>query len=179
MKGLSKREVFMLMSLLLILSLAAYYQFYLKDILTEYAFISEERSDTINQINDAKVKQKGIDISEQKIMEIRRDLGEYDGTPLESFDRPVILRMLNTAVCPYVSDCSIAFSSGYRDEVTHHIYTVDLTFATTKNGFYTVLENLKKESLVNRVIETTLRLVGQETQTFQAGIAVEIMVVYE
>lgn len=175
MKGLSKREAGLLAVLFVVLVLAGYYNFFLKGYLEKNSLLTTQISDAKTAISDSKVLLSAIVLMDKKIEELTTDIEEYTDELLPGLDRPEIIRVLDAAAYPYLSDSTITFNLSQKELGTNSVYTVVMSFKTTKANYITILENLRNANLVNRVITSSLNVDNPDTNECSAMILLEIL----
>lgn len=175
MKGLSKREAGLLAILFLVLTLAGYYNFFLKGYIEKNSFLTTQISDAKTAISDSKVVLGAIGLIDKKIEELAISIGEYTNGLLPGLDRPEIIRILDANVYPYLNNSTITFNLSQKELGMNSVYTVEMSFKTTKENFITILENLRNANLVNRVITSSLNVDNPETNECSAMILLEIL----
>ncbi|MDD4188724.1 MAG: hypothetical protein PHX37_01390 [Eubacteriales bacterium] len=175
MKGLSKREAVMLAVLFAVLTLAGYYNFFLKEYIEKNDLVTAQIAEAKTEISDSKVVQSAIILIDKKIEELTKSIGEYSNELLPGLDRPEIIRILDTAAYPYLSGSTVTFDLSQKEMGTNSIYTVVISFKTTKDNFMTILENLRDANLVNRVITSSLSIDNAETDECSAMILLEVL----
>lgn len=175
MKGLSKREAGLLAVLFVVLTLAGYYNFFLKGYLEKSSILSTQISDAKTSISDSKVVFSAIVLIDKKIEELKTSIGEYSNDLLPGLDRPEIIRILDAAAYPYLSNSTITFNLSQKELGINSVYTVVMSFKTTKENFIAILENLRNVNLVNRVITSSLSIDNPETNESSAMILLEVL----
>ena len=175
MKNLSKRELNMVIVLFVIIAVAIYYNFYFRTFLDENAFLDAEITSTRSLVNDAKLKTAAIAQTEIKIVEINEQIEEFSENILPGLDRPEIIRMLDRSIYPYMTGSEITFVTSYRDLGSNFIFTVEMSFSSLLEDYPTILSSLQNESIINRVVNSSLAITDSETDAITVRIAMEVL----
>ena len=175
MKNLTKREAVMLIVLVIVLALAGYYNFFLKGHLERNLNVDDEVRTTIGAINDAKLKQAAIQITEKSIEEIGLEIAEYSENVLPGLDRPEILRMLDRSIYPYITNSVISFSSSYTELGSNYIFNVIVSFQTKRADYIVILEKLREEKMVSRVVTSSMALIDVGSDEATCSITLEFL----
>lgn len=175
MKNLSKREFTMIIALAVIIIFAAYYNFFFSSFLDENATLDADITSTRSLVNDAKLKSAAIQQTEQKIEQINIQIDEFSENILPGLDRPEIIRMLDRAVYPFITGSQITFVTSYTDLGSNYIFTVSMSFSSLLEDYPTILSNLQNESIINRVINSSLAITDLETGAITVRIDMEVL----
>ena len=175
MKNITKRELIMIIVLLIVIVIAAYYNFFLKENLSKRSSLDIEIADVNSALRSAKLKNTAIDQTQIRIDEIKVEIESFKDFILPGLDRPQIIRLLDRSVYPFITDSVITFSSGYRDLGSNHIYVIMLSFNTQQENFTRILENLKNETILNRVVNSSTVIVDPDNNILSVRIEIEIL----
>lgn len=175
MKSLSKREGIMLIALVIVLSLAGYYNFYLKAFLNNNANVEANMVVTTSAIKDAKLKQAAIKKTEESIDKITLEIDEYSKNVLPGLDRPEIIRMLDRSIYPYITNSAIKFNSSYNELGSNYVFIVELSFQVLEADYVPLLEHLRSEAMVSRVVTSSLAIINTVTNEATCSISLEIL----
>ncbi len=177
MTKLSKREVTLLIILVIALCGALYYNFVLKPYLAKNVTISTKTIEVNKSLNDFKAKSNAILALEANIKAIEDEMAPKFKTVLDSIDRPAIIVMLDKNLQPQATNITLQFSPAYEDLKSNYITTVEASFQCTQEGFKQILSNLKTAAYVNRVIKSSLTIADPNTDSCNASISIEILTV--
>jgi len=175
MKGLSKREITMLVFLGIILILAGYYNFFLKGYLDRNSNLSIEITQLKSDINDAKFKNAAIAIADKKIEEVSLEIEKYDKTVMQGMDRTQIINMLNKQVYPYITNSTVSFSESYTDLGANYMYNIDIIFMSDLDKLDIILENLRQEKIANRILNASINITDINTKLCSCRISIDIL----
>lgn len=184
MTSLSKREIGLLIFLLIALSLAGYYNFVLKPYFNDSDKITSEIMEANDSLNDLKMKTAATLMVDKKIVDIQDEIGKNLDKVLDSIDNPAIIVMLTKTLPPHAVNPNYSFSPSYKELNGTYLITVEATFQCTADGFKQVLTNLKNAKYLNRVItssftiqatNTTGNATGAAAGTGDARVSIEIL----
>ena len=175
MKNLSRRELTMIIALFVVLVFAAYYNFFFSGYLDDNANLDADIASVRSQVNDAKLKSVAILQTEAKIEQINTEIAEFDENTLPGLDRPELIRMLDRSIYPYITGSQITFVTSYRDLGSNYVFTVDISFQSQLEDYTTILSSLQGESIINRVVNSSLAITDPETGAVSVRIAMEVL----
>ncbi|MFA6736673.1 MAG: hypothetical protein WCR87_07125 [Saccharofermentanales bacterium] len=175
MSKLSKREKGLLIVLLIALTGMIYYNFVLKDFISEYTLVNAEIADTQVRISDSKQKETSIRMVDEKLEQLHMEIDNDLNKVLGWVNRPEIIRMLDSAMAGIVSDPSYYFPAGYITLPGNHITTVEVVFNGTEDQTRNVLKALGRTDYVNRVLIAEFRYTNNEEGSGSARLEIEIL----
>ena len=175
MTKLSKREITLLILLVIALCGALYYNFVLKAFFNQTAIINAEMIEVTKTINDSKAKSASILTLDKSIKTIQDEMTAKFRPVLDSIDRPAIIVMLNKNLASQAANITYQFSPTFQDLKSNYITTVQATFQCTQAGFTQILLNLKAAEYVNRVITASYAVADPNTDSCEASVAIEIL----
>ncbi len=173
MTNLSKREIGLLVVLILAICGGVYYNFVLTPYFNSSADIDLKITDARSKLNDLKLKKASITMVDKKIADINKTIGQGLEHVLGSIDNAAIIVMLGKTLPPEAKETNIGFSSSYQDLKSSYITTVDISFTCTQDGFNKILDNLKNAQYINRVVVSSLNV--SDTNGWEGKISIEIL----
>ncbi len=175
MKDLSFREKAMIVALVVVLVSAGYYNFFLSGFLENNLILDERTENIENALLEAKAKASQLEVMQEELESIKEDIAVYSRDLLLGLDRPYLLQVLDLAVYPHVNDPVVSFNPLSEDLNHARVHKIDITFQTDYDSFMRVLENLRKESAVNRVINASMRISNEDERIFNTRITIEVL----
>jgi len=156
--NLTKREVYLLVILVVLLMGAAYYNFILKGFLENYFELNARIVSTGATLQEARRMTLAIDKAKEEIDEADEKIKAYEIVILPGFDRPVLIDMFNKNIYPYSEEISVSFPTSPDEMNSFYVQKVGFNFITDKANFQRILNNLKNEKISNRVIDSFISI---------------------
>lgn len=175
MSNLSKREIGLLVVLLIAVCIAIYYNFVLKPYFADSEALRIETNDCRSAINDAKLKKASILKIDQDMKAIQTDMDQKLSNVLDSIDRPAMIVLLSKTLLPYVTSSTITFSPVYQELGSNYITTIEASFQCTNEGFIRILSNLRTAKPITRVVTSSIKLFDGTNGNCDAKIMIEII----
>jgi len=175
MKNITKRELTLIVVLSVVIILAAYYNFFLKGNMDKSSSLDIETGDVRSALNDAKLKTAAVKQTQEKIDLLNVEIEEFQEFILPGLDRPELIRLFDRSLYPYITDSVVTFTSTYRDLGPNYVYVINLSFNTQQENFTKILENLKNEKILNRVVSSNITIIDYENSIISVGMSIEIL----
>jgi len=156
--NLTKREVYLLAILVVVLIGAAYYNFILKGFLENYFELNDRIVSTEATLQEARRMTLAIDKAKEEIDEADEKIKDYDIVILPGLDRPSLIEMFDKNIYPISGDISVSFPLSADEMGSFNIQKVGFNFITDKANFQRILSNLKNEKISNRVIDSVISI---------------------